>query len=66
MSEEITVPVAECEVHMAGRAMLLCHKHTFALLELADGNGVKLEYSRATSEGCTDYSVISPEKTCWR
>jgi hypothetical protein len=43
MSEEITVSQAECEVHMARRAMLLCHKHTFALVELADGNGVELE-----------------------
>ena len=43
MNQDITVPVAECEVHMAGRAMLLCHKHTFALVELADGNGVELE-----------------------
>lgn len=59
MSEETTVPVAECEVHMAGRAMLLCHKHTIALLELADGNGVKLEIFPLNLE------FVEPCGACW-
>ena len=59
MSKEITVPVAECEVRMSGRAMLLCHKHTIALVELADGNGVELEIAVLRPE------FEEPCGACW-
>lgn len=59
MKDEVTVSVAECAVRMAGRGMLLCHKHTFALVELADGNGVELEIALLTAES------EEPCGACW-
>lgn len=59
MREEITVPVAECAVRMTGRGMLLCNRHTIALLELADGNGVELEIAMLTPES------EEPCGACW-
>lgn len=34
--------IAHSQIYMGNRLMLLCHKHALALIELADGNGVKL------------------------
>jgi len=59
MRDPVTVSVAECAVRMAGRGMLLCHKHTLALVELADGNGVELELAMLTPES------EEPCGACW-
>ena len=59
MREEITLPVAECAVRMTGRGMLLCNRHTIALLELADGNEVELEIAMLTPES------EEPCGACW-
>ena len=37
---------ANSRIYMGNRLMLLCHKHALALIDLADGNGVKLEIQR--------------------
>lgn len=34
--------IAHSRIYMGNRLMLLCHKHALALIDLADGNGVKL------------------------
>lgn len=34
--------IAHSRIYMGQRLMLLCHKHALALIDLADGNGVKL------------------------
>ena len=34
--------LAHSQIYMGNRLMLLCHRHALALIELADGNGVKL------------------------
>ncbi len=34
--------LAHSQIYMGQRLMLLCHKHALALIDLADGNGVKL------------------------
>ena len=59
MRDPVTVSVAECAVRMSGRGMLLCHKHTIALLELADGNGVELEIAMLTDD------AEEPCGACW-
>ena len=33
---------AHSRIYMGSRLMLLCHRHALALIDLADGNGVKL------------------------
>jgi len=33
---------AHSRIYMGQRLMLLCHKHALALIDLADGNGVRL------------------------
>ena len=33
---------ANSRIYMGSRLMLLCHRHALALIDLADGNGVKL------------------------
>ena len=33
---------AHSRIYMGQRLMLLCHRHALALIDLADGNGVKL------------------------
>ena len=33
---------ANARIYMGSRLMLLCHRHARALIDLADGNGVKL------------------------
>ena len=35
--------IAHSRIYMGQRLMLLCHKHALALVDLADGNGVKLK-----------------------
>ena len=37
------LPLAVCEVRMSNRPFLLCHTHSQAIIDLADGNGVRLE-----------------------
>jgi hypothetical protein len=59
MNEETTVPVADCEVYLGRRGMLLCHKHAVALIDLADGNGVKLEIYPLDPE------LEEPCGACW-
>jgi hypothetical protein len=59
MRNQVTVSVAECAVRMSGRGMLLCNKHTIALLELADANGVELEIAMLTAES------EEPCGACW-
>jgi len=34
--------IAHSRIYMGQRLMLLCHRHALALIDLADGNGVKL------------------------
>ena len=34
--------IAHSRIYMGSRLMLLCHKHALALIDLADGNGVRL------------------------
>lgn len=34
---------AHSRIYMGNRLMLLCHRHALALIDLADGNGVKLK-----------------------
>jgi hypothetical protein len=34
--------LAHSQIYMGNRLMLLCHRHALALIDLADGNGVKL------------------------
>lgn len=34
--------IAHSRIYMGSRLMLLCHRHALALIDLADGNGVKL------------------------
>lgn len=34
--------IAHSRIYMGARLMLLCHRHALALIDLADGNGVKL------------------------
>lgn len=34
--------IAHSQIYLGQRLMLLCHKHALALIDLADGNGVKL------------------------
>jgi hypothetical protein len=46
-SEDATVELeddglAHSRIYMGQRLMLLCHRHALALIDLADGNGVKL------------------------
>jgi len=33
---------ANCKIWLTGRLMLLCHHHALAVIDLADGNSVKL------------------------
>ena len=33
---------ANSRIYMGSRLMLLCHRHALALIDLADGNGVRL------------------------
>lgn len=33
---------ANSRIYVSNRLMLLCHRHALALIDLADGNGVKL------------------------
>lgn len=35
--------IAHSRIYMGQRLMLLCHRHALALIDLADGNGVKLQ-----------------------
>lgn len=49
-------PQALVLVQMSGRPMMLCHHHAQALVDLADGNGVKLEISALQPE---------PPEPCW-
>ena len=35
--------MAHSRIYMGQRLMLLCHRHALALIDLADGNGVKLK-----------------------
>lgn len=35
--------MAHSRIYMGQRLMLLCHRHALALINLADGNGVKLK-----------------------
>ena len=34
---------ADSRIYVSNRLMLLCHRHALALIDLADGNGVKLK-----------------------
>ena len=34
--------MAHSRIYMGNRLMLLCHRHALALIDLADGNGVRL------------------------
>jgi hypothetical protein len=34
---------AQAKLYIGTRLMLLCHRHALALVDLADGNGVKLK-----------------------
>ena len=34
--------LAHSQIYLGNRLMLLCHRHALALVDLADGNGVKL------------------------
>lgn len=34
--------IAHSRIYVSNRLMLLCHRHALALIDLADGNGVKL------------------------
>lgn len=34
--------IAHSQIYLGQRLMLLCHRHALALIDLADGNGVKL------------------------
>jgi len=33
---------ADSRIYVSNRLMLLCHRHALALIDLADGNGVRL------------------------
>jgi len=54
-----TVPVAVCEVRWGSRAMLLCSKHTFAVLEQADDSDTQTEINLLTQA----YDL--PCTACW-
>jgi hypothetical protein len=41
-----TINPADCRIWLSGRLMLLCDHHARAIIDLADGNGVKLEIQR--------------------
>ena len=53
---ELDRPQAHVMVTMSGRPMMLCHEHAQALIDLADGNGVRLEISAMLPE---------PPEPCW-
>jgi hypothetical protein len=42
MTEPEDDGIAHSRIYMGQRLMLLCHKHALALIDLADGNGVRL------------------------
>ena len=55
MNTTDTTPVpdiepANCRIWLSGRLMLLCDHHARALIDLADGNGVRLEIERLAIE----------------
>jgi len=54
-----TVPCAICAVSMSGRLMLMCDTHARALIDLADGNGVKLQIQ------ALDPEAQEPCQACW-
>jgi hypothetical protein len=41
-----TINPADCRIWLSGRLMLLCDHHARAIIDLADGNGVKLKIER--------------------
>jgi len=55
----VEVTLADCEVMLGQRQLLLCHRHAQAIIDLADGNGVKLSIQ------ALDSNQPQPCSACW-